>query len=255
MSGHELIKIAVCDLIPYARNARTHSDAQVAQIAASIREFGFCSPVLVDGDNGIIAGHGRVLAARKLGMTEVPCVRLLHLSPVQKRAYVLADNKLALNAGWDEAALRLEIDELQLDGLDIGLIGFDLDEIKDIKGEDDSYYSRKIEAPIYEITGDNPPLQSLADTKKTNALIQAIDASGVESDVKEFLRLAAHRHTVFNYKAIAERYAHSSEAEQRLFEASALVIIDFNAAIEKGFVTLTKKLAEQYKTETEGKRV
>src|SRR6187455_77043 len=96
-------------LIPYARNARTHSDAQVAQIAASIREFGFTNPVLVDGENGIIAGHGRLLAARKLGLATVPVIELAGLSAAQKRAYIIADNKLALNAGWDEDLLRLEV--------------------------------------------------------------------------------------------------------------------------------------------------
>ena len=93
--------LALDALIPYARNSRTHNDAQVAQIAASIKEFGFTNPVLVDVDGGIIAGHGRVLAARKLGLSEVPCIRLGHLTETQQRAYVIADNKLALNAGWD----------------------------------------------------------------------------------------------------------------------------------------------------------
>ena len=92
------------ELIPYARNPRTHTDAQVAQIAASIREFGWTNPVLVDGANGIIAGHGRVLAARKLGLGRVPVIELAHMSEAQKRAYLLADNQLALNAGWDEEA-------------------------------------------------------------------------------------------------------------------------------------------------------
>ena len=91
------------ELIPYARNPRTHSDAQVAQIAASIRQFGWTVPVLVDGANGIIAGHGRVLAARKVGLARVPVIELAHMTEAQKRAYVLADNQLALNAGWDEA--------------------------------------------------------------------------------------------------------------------------------------------------------
>ena len=113
----------------YARNARTHSEEQVAQIAASIREFGFTNPVLTDGNNGIIAGHGRVLAARKLGLAEVPVIELAHLTPAQRRAYVLADNKLALNAGWDEDLLRLELAELQDLGFDLGLTGFDEDEI------------------------------------------------------------------------------------------------------------------------------
>jgi ParB-like chromosome segregation protein Spo0J len=105
-------QIPTADLIPYARNTRTHSPEQVAQIAGSIREFGFTNPVLIDGDNGIIAGHGRVMAASKLGLAKVPCIRLAHLTDTQKRAYIIADNKLALNAGWDEEMLALELGEL-----------------------------------------------------------------------------------------------------------------------------------------------
>ena len=99
-------------LIPYARNPRTHSDAQIAQIAGSIREFGFTNPVLIDEKGGLIAGHGRVLGARQLGMTQVPTITLTGLTEVQRRAYVIADNKLALNAGWDPELLRLELGEL-----------------------------------------------------------------------------------------------------------------------------------------------
>ena len=118
-------KLAPVDaLIPYARNARTHSPAQVAQIAASIREFGFTNPVLVDGQRGVIAGHGRLLAARQLGMDTVPTIELGHLTEAQRRAYVLADNKLALNAGWDDDVLRLELGELGIEGFDLSLIGF-----------------------------------------------------------------------------------------------------------------------------------
>jgi len=119
----------VDDLIPYARNSRTHSDAQVAQIAASVREFGWTNPVLVDGENGIIAGHGRVLAARKLGMDEVPCIELAGLSDTQRRAYIIADNKLALNAGWDDELLAIEFAELADAGFDNLLTGFTQDEI------------------------------------------------------------------------------------------------------------------------------
>jgi DNA modification methylase len=111
-------------LIPYARNARTHSDAQVAQIAASIREFGFVNPILVDGENGIVAGHGRVMAARKLGMPTVPVIELAHLTTAQRRSYIIADNKLALNAGWDEDLLRVELADLKIDGFDLELTGF-----------------------------------------------------------------------------------------------------------------------------------
>lgn len=117
-------------LIPYARNSRTHSDAQVAQVAASIREFGFTNPVLIDAEDGIIAGHGRVMAARKLGLAEVPCIRLAHLSETQKRAYIIADNKLALNSGWDEEMLALELAELREVDFDLDVAGFDADAIE-----------------------------------------------------------------------------------------------------------------------------
>lgn len=116
-------------LIPYTRNSRTHSDEQVAQIAGSIKEFGFTNPILVDDEGGIIAGHGRVLAARKLGLKEVPTINLGHLSETQRRAYVIADNKLALNAGWDDEMLRVEFAALEEAGFDLGLVGFSEDEI------------------------------------------------------------------------------------------------------------------------------
>ncbi|MFI0848973.1 site-specific DNA-methyltransferase [Mesorhizobium sp. IMUNJ 23232] len=114
----------VSALIPYARNARTHSERQVAEIAASIREFGWTNPILVDGDNGLIAGHGRLLAARKLGMADVPVIELAGLSEAQRRAYILADNKLALNAGWDIDLLGVELADLQSMGFDLALTGF-----------------------------------------------------------------------------------------------------------------------------------
>lgn len=117
--------IKTADLIPYARNSRTHSESQVAQIAGSIREFGFTNPVLIDADNGIIAGHGRVMAAGKIGMKEVPCIRLAHLTDIQRRAYIIADNKLALNSGWDEEMLGLELADLREMDFDLGLLGFD----------------------------------------------------------------------------------------------------------------------------------
>ena len=120
----EITERSIADLIPSARNARTHSAAQVAQIAASIQEFGWTNPVLIDPANGIIAGHGRVLAAHQIGMQEVPCIVLAHLTESQRRAYVMADNKLALNAGWDEELLRLELTDLDAMGVDLGLIGF-----------------------------------------------------------------------------------------------------------------------------------
>ena len=119
----------VADLIPYARNARMHSAEQVARIASSIKEFGWTNPILVDGENGVIAGHGRLAAAIKLNMSEVPVIELSGLSGTQKRAYILADNKLALDAGWDEELLKIELEELKLEGVDLDGIGFSEEEL------------------------------------------------------------------------------------------------------------------------------
>ena len=129
---NELVYRSVGDLIPYVNNARTHSDEQVAQIAASIREFGFTNPILLDGDNGVIAGHGRLLAARKLNLEEVPCIVLAGLSEAQKKAYVIADNQLALNAGWNQELLGIELKGLEDDGFDLDLLGFEPADLGDI---------------------------------------------------------------------------------------------------------------------------
>lgn len=129
MSKMQITYKKTADLIPYARNSRTHSDYQVNQIASSIREFGFRVPVLVDKDNSIIAGHGRVMAALKLGLDEVPTVDGSDMTEVQRRMYVIADNKIALNAGWDEELLMLEIKDLKSLGADISLLAFDPSEL------------------------------------------------------------------------------------------------------------------------------
>jgi DNA modification methylase len=121
--------VSIEQLIPYVNNARTHDDAQVAQIAGSIKEFGFNNPVLIADDNSIIAGHGRVMAARKLGLKEVPCMRLSHLTETKRKAYILADNRIALNSGWDNDLLMVELKDLDIDGMDLSLLGFSPDEI------------------------------------------------------------------------------------------------------------------------------
>jgi len=121
----QIKEVEVTALIPYAKNSRTHDDAQVAQIAASIKEFGWTNPILVDGDKGVIAGHGRLLAARKLGMAKVPTIELKDMTEAQKKAYIIADNKLALNAGWDTAMLSIEMKDLEDEGFDLALLGFD----------------------------------------------------------------------------------------------------------------------------------
>jgi ParB-like chromosome segregation protein Spo0J len=129
MTTQNLEHLPLAALTPYAANSRTHSGDQVRQIARSIEEFGFTNPVLIDGEGGIIAGHGRVQAAQLLGLPTVPCLRLAHLSFEQKRAYIIADNQLALNAGWDESILAAELQALDGLDFDLGLIGFDVGEL------------------------------------------------------------------------------------------------------------------------------
>jgi ParB-like chromosome segregation protein Spo0J len=148
MKNKPKIEILKTDsLIPYARNSRTHSEAQVAQIAGSIREFGFTNPVLIDSENGIIAGHGRIMAAQKLGLAEVPCIRLDHLTETQRKAYVIADNKLALNSGWDETMLGLELAELQDVDYNLELLGFGKDELNSIFTEEEKEITDDVKIP------------------------------------------------------------------------------------------------------------
>src|SRR6266446_6757617 len=142
---------AVERLVPYTRNPRTHSDTQVTQIAASIAEFGFNNPILVDTKAGIIAGLGRLLAARKLQLTEVPVIVLDHLTDAQKRAYVIADNQLALNAGWDEELLTAELAALQQDAFDVSLIGFEDEELARLLAAQDAAEGRTDEDAVPEL--------------------------------------------------------------------------------------------------------
>ena len=127
----------ISELIPYARNSRTHSEAQVAQIAASIREWGWTMPILVDEDGNVIAGHGRIMAAQKLGIADVPCMTATGWSEAKRRAYVIADNKLALNAGWDDDVLKLELQDVDTLGFDLTLTGFDVAELANLFDEPD----------------------------------------------------------------------------------------------------------------------
>jgi hypothetical protein len=137
-AANAIENVLTATLIPYARNARTHSDSQVAQIAGSIQEFGFNNPVLIDAENGIIAGHGRVMAANLLKLERVPCIRLAHMSDAQKRAFILADNRIALNSGWDTEMLANELSDLHADDLDLGLLGFEVNDLETLLGIESS---------------------------------------------------------------------------------------------------------------------
>nr|EKU2383194.1 ParB N-terminal domain-containing protein [Klebsiella oxytoca] len=228
-----------------------HSDAQVAQIAASIEEFGWTNPVLVDEHQEIIAGHGRIAAAERLGIEEVPVIVLAGLSDEQKKAYRLADNKIPLNAGWDDELLKLEFAELLDSGFDISLTGFSQLEIDDLLVEADSTsegdeerYTAKIDSPVYEPSESVPEVTELYDEEKTQRLVNDIRSASLPADVERFLLAAAERHTVFNFNKIADYYSHAPENIQALFEASALVIVDYQQAIEHGFVHMTKRMVE-----------
>jgi hypothetical protein len=254
----QIIARKTVDLIPYVNNARTHGDAQITQIISSIKEFGFTNPVLTDGEDGIIAGHGRIMAAKKMGLEEVPTIELSHLSPAQKKAYILADNRLAELSGWDTELLKIEFEGLNDMGFDTELLGFEDFEGLVQEGEETSeqdlsdYYTKKVTSPIYEPTGEKPEITELFDLEKTKKLIKEIEASSLPDEEKEFLKFAAYRHTVFNYQNIAEYYAHSQQDTQALMENSALIIIDFEKAIEQGFVVLSEEIADAYFDDYEG---
>lgn len=134
----EMQMVAVSKLVPYVNNARTHSAEQIMKLRSSLREFGFINPVIIDSDYNVIAGHGRIMAAKEEGLKEVPCVLVDYLTESQKKAYILADNRMAMDAGWDEELLRIEIESLQADGFDIGFTGFDENELADLFGTDDT---------------------------------------------------------------------------------------------------------------------
>jgi ParB-like chromosome segregation protein Spo0J len=179
--------VALDKLTPYARNSRTHSPEQVKQIAASIREFGFTNPVLIDDEGTIIAGHGRVLAAQHLQLADVPCIRLGYLSETQRRAYVIADNKLALNAGWDEELLTIELSDFHACDFNVAILGFNADELSKLMG----YGVDVVDAPELPV-GDREPFRQMTFTLHDTqyeaveaAIKKAKDVGGGKSDVNE----------------------------------------------------------------------
>ena len=153
-SSTSIKKVKVADLIPYANNSRLHSDEQVLQIASSIKEFGFLNPIIIDSEKGIIAGHGRVMAAKKLGIEELPCIDASHLTEAQKKAYIIADNKIALNSEWDNEILRIELNILDELDFDLELTGFSTDELDALSFDDDC----EAEMPALK-DGDKEPFQ------------------------------------------------------------------------------------------------
>lgn len=253
--------VFLSEILAYENNAKKHSAKQIESIAHSIAEFGFNSPILIDENNVIIAGHGRFYAAQKLDMKSVPCIRLAHLTENQKRAYIIADNRLSeTGGGWEIELLKAELEQIDFALFEEFLID-DLDDVikkslendsefefepidADCDDDKENLYTNKIVAPIYKPKGDNPPIELLIDRTKTNKLQAEIDAAGLPPDVARFLKDAAERHTVFHFGRIAEWYCHATPQVQDLMEKSGMVIIDFKKAIEYGFVHLTERLGE-----------
>lgn len=227
---------SIKDLKPYKKNAKKHPKEQVEQIANSIKEFGFTQPVLIDKNNYVVAGHGRILGAKKAGLKEVPTLCLDDLTEEQIKAYRLADNKLN-ESEWDKVLLDEELKELS-ETFDMGLFGFSMG----LDEEEENKYTMKTNVPQYEIKGEEPDISELVDTSKVKELQLRIKHSNVPDEVKQFLKLASYRHLQFNYSKIAEYYAHAEKEVQELMEDSALVIIDFDDAIAKGYVELTKQI-------------
>ena len=234
----QIVMRNIKDLKPYKKNAKKHPKEQVERIANSIKEFGFTQPVLIDKNNCVVAGHGRILGAKKAGLKEVPTLCLDDLTEEQIKAYRLADNKLN-ESDWDSVLLAEELDELN-SVLDMEQFGFEL--AKEME-EEQNKYTMKTNIPQYEIKGEEPDISELVDTSKTKELLEEIKGSNVPTEIKQFLKLAAYRHLCFNYSKIAEYYAHADKETQELMEQSALVIIDFGDAIRNGFVQLSEQIS------------
>ena len=233
------------DLIkPYDKNPRKNDHA-VEQVARSLKEFGFQQPIVVDKNMTIVVGHTRYKAARHLKLTEVPVV-IADISEDKLQAYRLADNKLNELADWDTELLFAEMESIVSKGNE-QLTGFNLQEINDILNRaDDTIYTKKVDTPIYTPKGERPLIKDLYQEDRCQELVIKIKQADIPEDIRDFLIKAAHRHRIFDYENIAEYYAHATPEVKQLMEDSALVIIDFNRAIELGYVNLTKDLKQNY---------
>lgn len=247
-----VVMMPLDELTPYENNPRKNDEA-VQYVMASIQEFGFKVPLVVDSFGVIVAGHTRYKAAKKLKMKEVPCVVADDLDDEQIKAFRLADNKTAELSDWDLDLLGKEL--AGIDGLDMGLFGFNLGEGLD-EDEEDNPYTWDINIPQYQIKGERPDIADLVDRARASQLMEhivaAAEAGTISREERDFLMWAAERHSVFHFGKIAEYYANASATMQGLMEESALVIIDVDDAIAKGFVHLTDELTTRLGLDDEG---
>jgi len=236
-------------LKPNPANPRTIKDDKFHKLVQSVKTFPEMlklRPIVVNDKMEVLGGNMRLRACIEAGMSEVTIIRASELTEDQQREFIIKDNVGFGDWDMDALANEWDADELQEWGLDLGVYGGGED---GEQGESENNYSKKIEAPIYEPKNEKPDYLSLFDQERTNELIQEIQASNIPQQEKDFLTLAAYRHTVFNYERIADFYAHSSPEVQKLMEDSALVIIDFNRAIELGYVKLSNEIANLYNEE------
>jgi hypothetical protein len=249
----------VTSLVANPRNPNKHSDKQVALLAKVIRHQGWRAPITVSKRSGfIVTGHGRLAAALLLQVEQVPIDEQDFATEADEWAHLVADNRIAELADADRTMIAELLSELDAGGLDMDLTGFDMEALEELmtteESSKDDLYTNKIVAPIYEPKGERPPIADLIDRSKTEELIKAIKAADLPNEVADFLRFAAERHTKFHFRNIAEFYCHADNPTQDLMEKSALIIIDFDKAIENGFVHLTEKLgalADQQNEEDE----
>lgn len=230
------------EIIPYENNPRINDEA-VADVMESIRQCENLDPIEVDEDGVILSGHTRLKALKKLKYKETDVVVYEGLTDEQKRKYRLLANKTGEKALWDLDKLDEELEGLDFEGFDFG---FNINEPVENLTEEDmaSRYASGAKIPQYEPKGEMPEIVDLVDENKSKELIEEIENANIPEDVKRFLKVAAYRHNVFNYRNIAEYYAHSASEVQRLMEKSALVIIDINDAIANGYVKLSKTIQD-----------
>jgi hypothetical protein len=244
--------VSVYDLKLDPKNARKHDKKNLLAMQNSLGKFGQQKPIVVDRDNVVIAGNGMLMAARALGVGSLK-VKRFEGTKDEALAYALADNRTAELSEWDTEILRESLRELNEINFDVGEIGFDLRDFGMLgisegdESDSDDSYTKKITIPIYEPRGEKPEVSQLFNFEKSTKLIFEIEESDLSYEEREFLKLAAYRHVVFSYQDIAEYYAHASPKVQDLMEKSALVIIDFDKAIENGFVRMSEEIAEGFK--------
>jgi hypothetical protein len=233
-------KVKIGDIKPNKENPRTISNDKRKKLVQSIKDFPQMleiRPIVVDDTMTILGGNMRYSACKEAGLDEIWIIKASDLTEDQKREFVIKDNVGFGDWDWDVLANGWEIDELEKWGLDVG-------DLSNTPADD--FYSKKIEAPKYEPSNVKPDVSRLVDNTKVNELLDKIHKSNLDKEDKEFLTTAAMRHLVFDYGKIADYYAHANPELQELMEESALVVIDFDKAIEMGYVKLSESIAEQY---------